>query len=258
MGLRRHVRRAHGGQARAVRRRLGQPGPRCPRHGSRLRAWRAARGRLGPGGPALRLPGRAPSLRALHARDGRGDLRRAGGPVPRGRGGAVRQLRPGAHVGRLLRGRLDASHDRCPDHPRRVDHAAAAREHRPPRWRHPRAARPREHPGLDGHPDALRHPARLHPDAAPQREGLQRLGRDERSGQWRVGAAARVLHEPDEGVVRRRGHRGQRLVLWPPAAHRRRPFALRDHDEHGRRPYEGLLRHRPEPRRRIGQRRDAT
>ena len=32
---------------------------------------------------------------------------------------------------------------------------------------HPRAARPREHPGLDGHPDAVRHPAGLHPDAAP-------------------------------------------------------------------------------------------
>ena len=81
------------------------------------------------------------------------------------------QLRPGAHVGVLLRGRLDAAHHRRADHPRRLDHPAAARQHRPPGRRHPGAARPREHPGLDGHPDALRHPAELHPDAAPGERG---------------------------------------------------------------------------------------
>ena len=50
-------------------------------------------------------------------------------------------------------------------HPRRGDHPAAARQHRAPRRRHPRAARPRLDPGLDRHPDALQHPARLPADA---------------------------------------------------------------------------------------------
>ena len=120
--------------------------------------------------PALRLPGAAPALRPLHARDGRGDLRRPA------RSSSSRWPRRCARTpGRerttrvLLRGRLDAAHGRRAEHPRRGDHPAAARQHRPPRRRHPRAARPREHPGLDRHPDALRHPARLHPDAARRR-----------------------------------------------------------------------------------------
>ena len=63
--------------------------------------------------------------------------------VPRGRRGAVRQLGPRAHVGVLLRGRLDAAHRRRAVHPHRGDRPAAARQHRPARRRHPRAARPR-------------------------------------------------------------------------------------------------------------------
>ena len=54
-------------------------------------------------------------------------------------------------------------------HPRRRDHPAAAGQHRPPRRRHHGAARTRVDPGLDRHPDALRHPARLPADAARSR-----------------------------------------------------------------------------------------
>ena len=83
-----------------------------------------------------------------------------------GRRRADAQLRPGAHQRVLLRGRLDPPHGGRPVHPRRVDPAGAAGQHRPPRRRHPRAARARQHPGLHRHPDAVRHAARLHPDAA--------------------------------------------------------------------------------------------
>ena len=53
-----------------------------------------------------------------------------------------------------------------PEHPRGLDRAAAAGQHRPARRRHPGAARSRQHPGLDRHPDAVQHPAGVHPDAA--------------------------------------------------------------------------------------------
>ena len=66
----------------------------------------------------------------------------------------------------VLRGRLDAAHRRRPEHPHGRDHPAAAREHRPARRRDHGAARPRVDPGLDRHPDALQHPARLPADAA--------------------------------------------------------------------------------------------
>ena len=66
----------------------------------------------------------------------------------------------------VLRGRLDPPHGRRPVHPRRGDHADAAGQHRPPGRRDPGAARARQHPGLHRHPDAVQHPARLHPDAA--------------------------------------------------------------------------------------------
>ena len=51
-------------------------------------------------------------------------------------------------------------------HPRRGDHPAPARQHRPARRRDHGAARARVDPGLDRHPDALRHPPGLPADAA--------------------------------------------------------------------------------------------
>ena len=53
-------------------------------------------------------------LRPLHARDGGARSAASRAPtVPAGGGGAVRELGPRAHVGALLRGRLDAAHRRA-------------------------------------------------------------------------------------------------------------------------------------------------
>jgi formate dehydrogenase major subunit len=115
------------------------------------------------GGPARRdaaapadgVPGPQAALRALHARAGAGGLRRAAGGVPEGGRGDHEQQRTRAHhrVG-LLRG-LDAALGRRAVHPRRRDPAAAARQHGPSGGRHHGAARARQHPGLDRHPDAV-------------------------------------------------------------------------------------------------------
>ena len=76
------------------------------------------------------------------------------------------ELRPGADDRVRLQRRLDPAHRRRAVHPRRVDPADAARQHRPAGRRHPGAARARLDPGLHRHPDAVRPAARLHPDAA--------------------------------------------------------------------------------------------
>ena len=71
----------------------------------------------------------------------------------------------------------------------RLDPAAAARQHGPARRRRDGDARPRLDPGLERHPDALRHPARLHPDAArPRPRRPRRLHRGRRAGQRASGA----------------------------------------------------------------------
>ena len=66
----------------------------------------------------------------------------------------------------LLRGRLDPAHaSACSTSaPRRSSSCCSATS--AARRRHHGAARAREHPGLDRHPDAVQHPARLPPDAA--------------------------------------------------------------------------------------------
>ena len=52
-----------------------------------------------------------------------------------------------------------------PVHPRGLDPAAAARQHGPAGRRRHGDARPRVDPGIERHPDAVRHAPRLHPDA---------------------------------------------------------------------------------------------
>ena len=101
---------------------------------------------------------------------------------------------------------------------------------------HPGAARPRQHPGLDRHPDAVQHPAGLHPDAAPAvAPDARHVRRAQRARHRRLGRPAAVHRLAAEGVVGRRGDRGERLLLRLPAAHQRRPLALRDDAEDARR-----------------------
>ena len=171
-----------------------------------------------------------------------------------GRPGAVRELRPRADLGDRLRGRLDAAHGRRPEHPRRVDRPAAARQHRAPGRRDPGPARSRQHPGLDRHPDALQHPPGLHPDAPPAvAPDARQVRRAERARHRRVGQPEAVHGLAAEGVVGRRRHRGERLLLRLPAAHQRRPLALRDDAEDARRGREGHVLRRAEPDGRLGQ-----
>ena len=80
------------------------------------------------------------------------------------------RVRTGEDRRDLLCGRMDAAFDRRADHPLGGDPAAAARQHRTARRRHHGAARPRLDPGLDRHPDALRHPSRLSADAEVRAE----------------------------------------------------------------------------------------
>ena len=68
------------------------------------------------------------------------------------------------------------AHDRLAVHPRGLDPATAARQHGPPGRGRDGDARPRLDPGLERHPDAVRHAARLHPDAArPPPRGPRRV-----------------------------------------------------------------------------------
>ena len=104
---------------------------------------------------------------------------------------------------------------------------AAARQHGPARRRHHGAARPRLHPGLDRHPDALQPAARLPADA--QGTGTDATSTkymreriDATSGWW---ANPDVRRHPAEGLVRRAATARERLVLRLPAAAHRRPLA---------------------------------
>ena len=112
--------------------------------------------------PEVRLADPAPALRPVHAGDWskRSAARRAR-RSSRSPDAAVRERRPRPDDGHLLRGRLDAAHDRRADDPGRGHPAAAARQRRPAGRRHPRPARPRHHPGLDRHRHALQPAPRL-------------------------------------------------------------------------------------------------
>ena len=116
---------------------------------------------------------------------------------------------------------------------------------------------PRLDPGLDRHPDALQHPARLPPDAARAARTRTSTTYVERTtpptGFW--GNMRRLHGQPAEGLVGRRGDRRQRLLLRLPAAAHRRPLAptRRSLDMLDGK-VQGLLPARREPGRRLGQR----
>ena len=234
------------GRGGAGRRRRARPGVRAtgapathgaagrPRRVARLRRRRAAHGepraRRDAAAPALRLPGAQAALRPLHARDGRGGLRRARRTCSRRSASAltensgrerttafvyavgwtqhtvgVQYIRTAAIL-QLLLGNIG----------RPGGGIMALRGHA-------------SHPGLHRHPDAVRPAARLHPDAARARaRGPRQLrrGRAAQKGYW--AQHARLPGQPAEGVVGRRGDGGERLLLRLPAAAHRQPQHLRD------------------------------
>ena len=73
-----------------------------------------------------------------------------------------------------------------------------------------------------------------------------------------LGQLPQVHRQPAQGVVRRRGHAGERLRLRLAAADRRRLLATRLLRPHGAGGGEGLLPVRPEPRRRRDRTPDCT
>ena len=183
----------------------GRAGARRARQ-RRLRGRRAAGGGPHAPAPALRLPAPAQALPALHAGDGRGDVRHPAGRLPRGGRGALRELRPRAHVRVRVLGRLDAAHGRRPVHPHRGDHPAPARQHRPAGRRDPGAARPRVDPGLDRHPDALQHPARATCRCRTPHghQDLETYVERNSPPDGLLGPHGRLHHEPAEGLVAER------------------------------------------------------
>ena len=143
------------------------------------------------------------------------------------------------------------------DHPRRGDPATAARQHRPSRRRHHGAARPRVDPGIDRHPDAVRHPARLPADAEfesgdalARRRTSRQHGR--RTGWWyNIDKYIVSLLKAYYGDA---ATRGERLRLRLAAAPDRRSLALRLLAGHGGRQARRAVRHGPEPRGRRAER----
>ena len=98
--------------------------------------------------------------------------------------------------------------------------------------------------------DAVRPAARL-PAAAGRRRGARdarRLRRVRGAADRLLGQLPQVHRQPAQGVVRRRGHAGERLPLRLAAADRRRLLAAAVLRPHGQGRGEGLLPVRPEPR----------
>ena len=124
-----------------------------------------------------------------------------------------------------LRGRPHPPHHRRAAHPLGRAAAAAARQHGPPRRRHERRARPRQHPGQHRPRDLVGHPARLpaDPRAGPEAPSTTTSRRARprsctpNSVNFFGDELPQVPGEPAQGLVRRRGHAGQRVRLRPPA-----------------------------------------
>ena len=230
-------------------------------HGGGLQHGEPPRGGPDAAAPALRLPDPQAALRPLHAGDRRRDLRRAARAVPRGRRGA-RARTPAASARAAFCYAVGWTQHtrRRPVHPHRGDPPAAARQHRPAGRRDHGAARPRVDPGLDRHPDALQHPARLPADAARRaRRTFDDYIERERVADGLLGQLRRVLRQPAEGVVRRRTRRRTTTAAsttcrgstaTTPPTRRRSADA--------RRQGEGLHRGRREPGRRLGEREGCT
>ena len=232
--------------------------PRRPRR--RARAGRAAAPRRDAAAPALRLPAAAQALRPLHPRARRGDVRRLARAVPRGVRGAVRQLRAAsarAPSATPSAGRSTPSACSTSAPPRSssccwATSGARAAASWPCAATRRSRARPTSRRSTTSCPATCRCPR-------PRRTAsLRRLHRAELAAGRLLGQHGRLHRLAAEGVVGRRGHGRERLLLRPPAAPDRRPLLLHDAGRDGRRDGQGPVRHGREPDRGRGQRRATT
>ena len=149
---------------------------------------------------------------------------------------------------------LDPAHRGRADDPRRRDRPAAARERRAARAAAIMAMR--GHASIQGSTDIPTLyellPGYLPmPRAAEGDFTLADYVERRRLGPRLVVALRQVHRLAAEGLVRRRGHAGERLRLRPPAEDHRQPLALPDDDPRARRRARRDLRDGPEPGRRL-------
>ena len=187
--------------------------------GDRQRA--AARDRTAPsvaGRPAARRDAAAPAAASTRSSSGttpatprRWSSRPAASPPRRSSRCAqawTENSRPRPHHRAGLQRRLDPAQRRRAVHPHRRDPPAAAGQHGPPGRRHHGAARARQHPGLDRHPDAVQPAARLPADAATRRTTTSLRGRGSTAsatpGQGLLGQRRRLRRQPAQGLLGRR------------------------------------------------------
>ena len=219
----------------------GRAGSRRPRRAPA--SWRTPRAGPVAAASSLRLPAAQAALPRGTRPSSSPTVRRARKRVPDGRRGAVQQLGARTDVGDLLRGRLDAAHRRRADTsaPRRsssccwaTSAAPAAASSRCAATR-PSRARPTSRRCTTSSPATSRCRTRtrttslarfIEPNTAP-------------SGFW--GNMQAYTRQPAQGVVGRRGHGGQRLLLRLPAADHRRPLDLPAVLGHARRRGQGLF-----------------
>ena len=179
------------------------------------------------------------------------------GAVRRGGRDAAEQLRPRQDLRHLLRGRLDAAHQRRADDRHRgaccsccwatsAGPAAAS-------WRC--AATPPSRAPPTSPPSTTPSPAtcRRRPCSSTH-DTLERLHQDRDAADRLLGQLPQVHRQLAEGDVRRRRHRRERLRLRLAPAHRRRPLAHADVGRHGRGQGPRHVRHGPEPGRRRPER----
>ena len=214
-------------------------------HGSGGAARRRGRPGRDAAAPALRVPDPQAALRPLHAGDGRAGLRHPGRAVPAG-GRAARATTPGRE--RTTRLRLLASAG--PITPSASSTSAAASILQTLLGN---IGRPgggilalRGHASIQGSTDIPTLfnilPGYIPMPHAETAHGLDDYVEHESADTGYWGQHARLPGQPAQGVVGRRRHGGQRLLLrLPPAAHRR-PRHLPDRAGADRRAVQGLLR----------------
>ena len=198
-----------------------------------------------PGRSALRVLAAEDVRLALHAGDGRAHHRHSGRSDPADRrddGEEPAGIDP-------LCARDDPAHDRRAGHPLVHDPAAPARQHRQAGRRRQRAARRAERAGRVRHGRALQ----LH-------AGLPQLADQCRADDLPLRAQERHRRQPlprqhAQGIFRRRGHRGERLLLRVAAQARCRQGLRHAADVRGRprREAEDDVDRRPESRRHAAQ-----